>query len=145
MLDKSDLQPMLLIIIICLFFIFIMGLIGRLRLSKITHTSPLLGLEFERERFDLNDKLSSKLKSFKFELMNQKQSELTKMHDKLRNTNLNDSNLAIFPSDTQNIMFEMSDETSDDCMSDDVSLSTDTFEMENANPIPITMRLSIKR
>jgi len=130
--------------------------IGRLRLSKINNQrSPLLGLEFGRERFELNDKLKAGLRSIRFELKhNQKQSELTRMHDKLRGTNLNNPSLEIFPLDTQDIIFQMSSDESEQSFSCDygyrfsgeVSSNTDTFlEMENNNPIPITTRISIKR
>ncbi len=140
--------------------VLLLVVIGRLRLSKIVnHKSPLLGLqfsrdrlEFSRERLELNDRLKAGLRSIKFELLlNQKQSELARMHDKLRATNLNDSNLEIFPLDTQDIMFEMSSDESmtgihEYRMSGEVSSNTDTFlEMENNNPIPITTRISIKR
>ena len=124
-----------------LFFIIIMVVIGQLKLSKITNKSPLLAFEFSRERYEISDKLKSGLKSIKFELMNQKQSELTKIHTKLRDSELNDSNLNIFAPDTQQIMFEMADYTSDEFHSD-ITSNTDTFSEFETNPIPITMRIS---
>ena len=76
-----------------------------------------------------------------------KSSELTKIHNKLRKTNLNDSQLNIFPGDLQNIVFEISDTDYEDEFADNSS-NTDTFldTDEASMPIPITLRVaSLKR
>lgn len=114
-----------------------MVVIGRLRLSKISNKSYLLSLDFSKDRHELNDKLRAGLKSIK--MRGQKPSELTRLHNKMRNSNINDSNLNIFAPDTQQIIFEMGeDEDTSDEYSDTTS---NTVTFSESFPIPITMRI----
>ena len=139
-----EILALVLFLFILVVLILVMVVIGRLRLSKISNKSYLLSLDFSKERYELNDKLSSGLKSIKMELKNQKPSELTRLHNKLRESKLNDSSLNIFASDTQQIIFEMED-SSDTEFSDNTS-NTDTFSnLSHHTPVPITMRIGSQK
>lgn len=118
-----------------------MVVIGRLRLSKISSKSYLLSLDLSKNRHELNDKLRAGLKSIK--MGSQKPSELTRLHNKLRDSNINDSDLNIFASDTQQIIFEMGE---DEDTSDDYSDTTsNTITFSESFPIPITMRIGSEK
>lgn len=143
-----ELETIIWIILIILLLTVIMIIAGRLKLSQINHKSsksPLLELEFGRKRFEIDDKLRSGFKSIRLDYFCQnKTSDLTKIHNKLRESNLNDSQLNIFPGDLQNIVFEMSDETDYEDEMEDVSSNTDTFlDTDDAvMPVPITLRVA---
>ena len=146
-----EIVTIILVILLAILLTVIMLIAGYLRLSKINDKSsrfPLLELEFGRKRFEIDEKIRSGFKSIRLDYFNQnKSSELTKIHNKLRKTNLNDSQLNIFPGDLQNIVFEMSDTDYEDEFADNSS-NTDTFldTDEASMPIPITLRVaSLKR
>ena len=109
-----EILSILCLIFIILFIISILFVIGLSRLTKIPLKFPYFFYSYDKERIALNDELKTKLKSLKFQFLNggAKESQLTKMHAKLRKSN--NPNLNIFASDTQKII----DDNMDDNLSD---------------------------
>ena len=136
-----ELASSALLIALVLILILILVLIGRSRLANIprkTYALPYYG----KERIELNDRLRTGLRSLRFELINGKQSELTKLHNKLKTNDITDSSLNIFASDKQKIMFEMSDESDEyDEIYDNGSIEIGSGDTVERIPIPITLNL----
>ena len=137
-----ELASSALLIALVLVLILILVLIGRSRLANIPRKSYALPY-YGKERIELNDRLRTGLRSLRFELINGKQSELTKLHNKLKTNDLiTDSSLNIFASDKQKIMFEMSDESDDyDEIYDNGSIEIGSGDTAERIPIPITLNL----
>lgn len=140
---SMEVVPLVFFLFLIVVLILVLVVIGRLRLSKISNKSYLLSLDFSKDRYELNDKLRAGLKSIK--IGSQKPSELTRLHNKMRDSNINDSNLNIFAPDTQQIIFEMGDDenTSDEYSYSDNTSNTVTFS--ESFPIPITMRIGSEK
>lgn len=108
-----EILSFLCLILIILIIVSILLVIGLSRLTKIPLKFPYLFYSYDKETIALNDQLKSKIKSLKFQLLSggAKESQLTKIHAKLRKSNI--PNLNIFASDTQKIIDDNYDDLSD--------------------------------
>lgn len=111
-----EIISILILILIILIIISALIAIGLSRLSKLPLKFPHLFYSYDKETIALNDQLKTKIKSLKFQFLNagNKESQLTKMHAKLRKTN--NPNLNIFASDTQKIIDENFDDLNESDM-----------------------------
>jgi len=128
------------LIFIVLLVVTALLVIGLSRLWKLPLKFSHLFDAYDKETIALNDQLKTKIKSLKFQLMNSgaKQSQLTKIHDKLRKSN--NPNLHIFASDTQKIMDEnfdyfidMNDSDPEGLMHDSLKSTSLSFAFETVN------------
>ena len=107
-------------ILILIFLVFIiistLLIVGFFKLSKLPFKFPHLfsSSSYSKETIALNDQLKTKIKSIKFQILNKgnKESQLTRMHAKLRKSN-NVNQLNVFASDTQKIIDEKFDDYTD--------------------------------
>ena len=117
-----DILSALFFVFLVSFAIFILLYIGFAKLFKIQFKLPTLD-HYNRDRFEFKDKLKSKVRSVKVFLLNGKESQLIKIHKKLKKSdNSNNAELTVFESDTQHIL-NMNDDSDDDVSGCDAILT----------------------